>query len=147
MTRRELLYSSAASALTAKVSGAFSIGEVFAQSRAWDQGELVHVLPTVSHDRLLIKASFKTPLSSAPSLRIGASSFPGVQTDTHGECWRFDADDLKSATTYTLSLDRWVGVLANGASGTLISSVATASSRSISPSHIGSLGGSHNMIA
>ena len=104
MTRRELLYSSAASALTAKVSGAFSIGEVFAQSRAWDQGELVHVLPTVSHDRLLIKASFKTPLSSAPSLRIGASSFPGVQTDTHGECWRFDADDLKSATTYTLSL-------------------------------------------
>src|SRR5215470_6794924 len=104
MTRRELLYSSAASVFTAKVSGAFSIGEVFAQGRAWDQGELVHVLPTVSHDRLLIKASFKSPLSSAPSLRIGASSFSGVQTDTRGECWRFDAGDLKSATTYTLSL-------------------------------------------
>jgi len=104
VTRRELLHSSAASALTAKGWEAFNISAAFAQERAWDRGELVHVLPTVSHDRLLVKASFRYPLSSTPSLRIGASTFAGVQTDTHGECWRFDAGDLKSATTYTLSL-------------------------------------------
>src|SRR5262249_24499016 len=110
ITRRELLYSSAVSALTAKDSAAFNISAAFAQERAWDRGELVHVLPTVSHDRLLVKASFRYPLLSTPSLRIGASTFAGVQTDTHGECWRFDAGDLKSATHVIARGKRWQGI-------------------------------------
>ena len=103
VTRREALRSTAA--FTATVTGALSIGEAFAQpSLSWDQGNLVHVLPTVSHDRLLIKASFKSPQQSPPRLSIGSSTIAGVQTDTHGECWRFDAGDLKPGSVYNLSL-------------------------------------------
>jgi len=34
----------------------------------WDQGQVVHLIPTPNHERLLIKASFKAPMTGTPRL-------------------------------------------------------------------------------
>src|SRR5262245_12714730 len=57
---------------------------------AWNQGQIAHLIPTASHDRLLIKASFRTPLGAAPRLSIDGRFVVGVQTDAQGRFWRFD---------------------------------------------------------
>jgi hypothetical protein len=110
-TRRELLGAGAATALGFLPFG--SLTKVVAQTaptasslvlNAWDDGELVHVLPTSSHNRILIKASFKKPLEAAPILRIGDQRISGVRSDTRGSFWQFHAGDLKAGTSYELSL-------------------------------------------
>jgi hypothetical protein len=53
---------------------------------------------------MLIKASFKRPLASAPVLSLGPRRVRGERTDTHGEFWQFDAHGLTPSTTYRLSL-------------------------------------------
>jgi hypothetical protein len=63
-----------------------------------------HVLATASHDRLLIKASFREPRHTTPILRIGRRSIAGSATDTEGLFWRFDAPGLAPDTEYELSL-------------------------------------------
>ena len=45
-----------------------------APASAWDAGAVRHLLPTVSHDRLLIKISFNAPLTDAAVLRVGLSN-------------------------------------------------------------------------
>ena len=81
-TRRELLGAGASAAL-----GLIPLSKgnsVLAQtspttatpiSQTWDDGELAHLLPTSSHDRILIKASFKIALDAAPSLQVGDQRF------------------------------------------------------------------------
>ena len=72
--RREFLRASTATAL-----GIGLPGELFAQAGtapapsagAWDAGLVRHLLPTVSDTRMLIKASFNTQLTDAPTLRVG----------------------------------------------------------------------------
>src|SRR6202790_811037 len=110
-TRRELLGAGASAAL-----GLFPLGKTnpaFAQnsstsptptSQTWDDGELEHLLPTSSHDRILIKASFKKPLGAAPTLQVGDQSILGLRSDTRGYFWQFHAGDLKPGTSYELSL-------------------------------------------
>ena len=71
---------------------------------AWNQGQLAHLIPTASHERLLIKASFKAPLTDAPRLSVNGKSIEGVQTDPQGRFWRFDALSLQPATPYELRL-------------------------------------------
>src|SRR5919108_19260 len=105
-TRRELLGAGASAAL-----GLIPLGKtnsVFAQtaptgapptSQTWDDGELAHLLPTSSHDRILIKASFKKPLDAAPTLQVGDQRFSGVRSDTRGYFWQFHAGDLKPGTS------------------------------------------------
>lgn len=70
----------------------------------WDAGELAHILPSSSHDRILIKASFKQPLDSSPTLQIGSQRITGTRSDTRGSFWQFHAADLKPATAHQLSL-------------------------------------------
>ena len=48
--------------------GAAALGTPAAD--AWEAGPVGHLLPTVSHERILLKASFKAPLARAPALRI-----------------------------------------------------------------------------
>jgi hypothetical protein len=74
------------------------------REETWDQGRLVHLLPTVSHDRFLIKASFDAPLAVAPELSVGANRVLGQRNPGDGSFWQFDVPGLESATTYTLSL-------------------------------------------
>ncbi len=70
----------------------------------WDRGAVRHILPTVSDSRILLKVSFERPLSTAPTLRIGTTSFAGRISDTAGEYWQFHAGNLEPGRTHTLSL-------------------------------------------
>lgn len=70
----------------------------------WDQGKLVHLLPTVSHDRILIKASFSTALAGAPELHVGAARSRGQRNSAVGDFWQFDISGLKPQTPYRLAL-------------------------------------------
>src|SRR5437870_4126565 len=75
-----------------------------AQPSEWDQGRLAHLLPTVSHDRILIKASFTSPLAGAPELHVGPLRVRGQKNAAAGDFWQFDVAHLKSQTRYTLAL-------------------------------------------
>src|SRR5215213_7023499 len=105
LSRRDFLRSSTAAVLAPAMSM-----ETFAQpalrppSSGWDTGALRHVLPTVSDTRILLKASFNTPLSDAPRLRVGELTVEGQMTDTQGEHWSFFASDLAPNRPYRLSL-------------------------------------------
>jgi hypothetical protein len=110
-TRRELLGAGASAAL--RLSPLGKTNSAFAQnsstsaipiSQTWDDGELEHLLPTSSHDRILIKASFKKPLGAAPTLQVGDQRISGLRSDTRGYFWQFHAGDLKPGTSYELSL-------------------------------------------
>ena len=81
-------------------------GLVDASQRAdgWRSGTIRHLLPAVSDDRLLLKASFEQPLAAAPRLRVGSLSAAGVRTDTAGEFYSFDVAGLQPERTYQLEL-------------------------------------------
>jgi hypothetical protein len=105
--RRQFLRGSAATAFSLAVPA-----DLFAEAApanapsdlGWDAGDLRHLLPTVSDSRMLIKASFNTPLSDAPTLNVGGTSVRGRMGDTRGEHWHFYATDLQPQRRYDLSL-------------------------------------------
>jgi hypothetical protein len=111
-TRRDLLGAGATAALgllpVGTTSAVFAqtppVGGEISTSQTWDDGELAHVLPTGSHDRILIKVSLKKPVGAAPTLRIGDQRISGIRTDTYGSFWQFHAGDLRPETSYELSL-------------------------------------------
>jgi len=70
----------------------------------WNPRQIVHLIPTASHERFLIKVSFKTPLTAAPRLSVNGRAVDGVQTDPKGRFWRFDATSLRPATQYQLRI-------------------------------------------
>ncbi|TFF85583.1 MAG: hypothetical protein EU551_03725 [Promethearchaeota archaeon] len=73
-------------------------------SNWWDNGSVVHILPAVSDDRMLIKTSFTTSLTN-PQLNVsGLYLIPGNMTDTQGYFWSFDVRNLTANTTYQLRL-------------------------------------------
>ena len=92
LPRRELLAGAAGAALATRAA------------RAWDGGGLRHILPTVSHDRMLIKLSLAEPQQRPPVLHVGGQPVPGRRTDTRGLHWAFSATGLEPARRYTLSL-------------------------------------------
>jgi hypothetical protein len=107
MNRRDFLRSTSAAA--------FGLGmpsELFAQSvsaptsssETWDAGKVLHILPQASATRILVKASFKEPLASAPSLQVGETAVRGRMSDTRGEFWQFHIADLQPGRRHTLSL-------------------------------------------
>src|SRR5262245_59975789 len=75
-----------------------------AEEPSWGQGKLVHLLPTVSHDRILIKASFDAPLDGAPRLQAGTVHVRGQKNSPAADFWQFDISGLKPQTPYRLSL-------------------------------------------
>src|SRR5262245_11659466 len=100
LNRREFLQASAAAA---GVIGCPHL--VDAQSAdTWDQGQLAHLIPAANHERLLIKASFKSPLKDAPHLAVNSKSIVGERTEASGRFWRFDATSLAPATQYELRI-------------------------------------------
>ena len=106
--RRRFLAGSAG-ALGAAVFGRLPLDLLAAQAappaaQDWDAGRVRHLLPAVSDSRLLLKASFDSPLSAAPTLRVGSTSVTGRMNDTAGEYWQFYAADLEPARRYSLSL-------------------------------------------
>jgi len=78
-------------------------GAAAAPASVWQAGLVAHLLPTASHERILLKASFTRRVDS-PSLRIGRRVVAGMPSDTQGEFWQFDAPGLSPGQTYTLEL-------------------------------------------
>jgi hypothetical protein len=70
----------------------------------WKRGPLRHLLPTLSHERIRLKASFDEPLDAAPRLVVGDRSSAGERMDAEGRFWLFDLGGLAPATTYELQL-------------------------------------------
>jgi len=105
-TRREFLRMAGAATASAAASAAVGGFEAVAQTArpAWDAGNVAHILPTVSHDRLLLKISFRNPHAQVPVLRVGGESVRGERTDSAGQYWQFDASGLAPNRTYTLAL-------------------------------------------
>ena len=105
--RREFLRASGAAAFSAAVPAdlfAQSVDTPMPSGSAWDPGSVRHLLPTVSHNRILVKASFNAQLPSVPTLRVGETSVAGRMSDTRGEFWHFHVTDLRPARTYQLSI-------------------------------------------
>src|SRR5262249_23218859 len=80
-TRRELLGASASAAF-----GLFPLGGLSAAvaqivpgsgptQQPWDAGELVHVLPTSSQDRILLKTSFKRPWRRLRFFKLATNAY------------------------------------------------------------------------
>jgi hypothetical protein len=70
----------------------------------WDQGQLTLLLPAVNHERALIKAPFRQPLTAAPVLQISETRIVGVRGDSAGLFWQFHAAELRPGTPYRLTL-------------------------------------------
>lgn len=70
------------------------------------EGSVAHLLPTVSSERMLIKASFTSPQGEAPELAVDGQRVIGEMTDSEGLFWAFDADGLEPGRRYTLELRR-----------------------------------------
>lgn len=87
--------------------GALGAAGLPASARAadgWHAGEVVHLIPTASHERLLLKVSVRQPLAQAPRLLVDGRATPGTMTDRIGRFWRFDARGLPSGTRHELQL-------------------------------------------
>ncbi|MBD3197287.1 MAG: hypothetical protein GF317_19690 [Candidatus Lokiarchaeota archaeon] len=69
----------------------------------WNHGSVVHILPAASHDRFLIKTSFKTPVQN-PRLNVSGTLINGTMMDTRGYFWGFDVQGLSSNTSYVMQL-------------------------------------------
>lgn len=100
MERREFLGLVGASALGVSL-GAPRLAQA---QDSWNAGQLAHLIPTASHDRILLKASFKAPLADTPRLTVNGAPLDGVKTDPQGRFWRFDAPALQPATQYELRI-------------------------------------------
>jgi hypothetical protein len=108
-TRRDFMLAAAAAALPrlidSGIGGPASAAEAPGPREAnWDQGELQHLIPTVSHDRFLIKASFTQAQLAAPELMVGATRVRGQSNASAGDFWQFDVTGLAPATPYQLAL-------------------------------------------
>jgi len=98
VSRREMLATAISGAAGLTLAGR-------AQERQWNAGSVRHLLPAVSHNRVLLKASFVRPLSTAPTLRAGTRKAGGMRADTSGEFYSFDLDGLEPSQTYQLHLE------------------------------------------
>jgi len=104
ISRRDFLRASSAAALGFGVAAEAHAQATTAAPAQWDAGALRHLLPQVSDSRVLLKASFSTPLLETPTLRVGEAAVRGRMGDRRGEHWHFYATDLQPGRRYTLSL-------------------------------------------
>ena len=113
-TRREFVLGAAAATLprfiASGVGGPASAAEgQGAREKNWDQGEVQHLIPTASHDRFLIKASFTKAQVAPPELRVGTIKVRGQSNAAAGDFWQFDVPGLTPSTPYKLSLSSSAG--------------------------------------
>lgn len=109
LTRREILALQSMVVAGAFAGRPFDLsgflgGTAAAAEHDWDAGDLYHVLPTVSHERALLKCSFREPLPDTPELRVDGRRIAGERTDTRGRFWAFDVASLRPSTAYELEL-------------------------------------------
>ena len=73
-------------------------------SDGWWGGDLAHILPTVNHQRFIVKVSFHSAPPSLPLLHLDQRIVEGRQTDSDGLFYRFDVDGLQAAKECSLQL-------------------------------------------
>ena len=108
-TRREFVMGAAATTLPRLIVSGIGGPAAAAESPVgrddnWDQGQLQHLIPTASHDRFLIKASFTQAQSAPPELQIGGTTVRGQSNTSAADFWQFDVPGLTPATTFQLAL-------------------------------------------
>src|SRR5690349_7974275 len=104
-TRRDFTIGAGSAGLSAALAPAIAAPAADdKRTNGWDQGKLLHLLPTVSHDRILIKASFGAALAGAPELHAGEARVRGRKNSAVGDFWQFDVTGLKPQTRYRLAL-------------------------------------------
>lgn len=111
MNRREFLkgaLSVGAAAYLGRFTAGCGDGDESARSDfdGTHEGSVAHLLPTVSSNRILIKASFISPQTEVPELSVDGRSVIGEMIDSQGLFWAFDAEDLEPDRRYTLELRR-----------------------------------------
>lgn len=95
------------------ILGTMAVGEGLfpnfsaAQSKKdnWYMGDLGHLIPIVNHERVFLKASFKSPLKKTPRLKIGQRYAEGIKSDTLGRFWQFDVRGLEASKEYELRIE------------------------------------------
>lgn len=86
-------------------AGAMALAGGAAQAGApWRAGDVAHLLPTVSHNEILLKASLTRPARKGVTLRIDGREVAGLRSDTPGRYWRFRASRLEPGRTHRLQL-------------------------------------------
>jgi hypothetical protein len=107
-TRREVMTAAGATVVAATLPPLSRALAASPASSGWndgfDAGPLQHILPLVSHERILLKTSFHQAPDFTPSLSIDGRASPGRKVDRHGKFWNFDVAGLKPATSYELRL-------------------------------------------
>src|SRR5215210_8076513 len=105
-TRREFLRRGSGVAAASLLGGWWqeAAGAAPPPSPGFDNGSVEHLLSTVTHERLLLKASFERPLSDAPRLRIAGTTLAGRRSDSAGRFWRWDVDGLRPDRPHALRL-------------------------------------------
>ena len=102
-TRRDFLIG-AASLAAAGLTGASAAAAQRSAAKPWDSGDLLHILPAATHERFLVKTSFRTPHRSPPVLLVDGRKVPGRPGDTLGHFWGFDVAGLEPGRPHTLQI-------------------------------------------
>ena len=103
-SRRQFMSAALGSATVLQVTGPRLTLAAGQEGTQWSRGSVRHLIPSVSHDRVLLKASFENALSVPPVLRAGDRAATGVRLDTAGEFYSFDVGGLEPERTYELRL-------------------------------------------
>ena len=80
-----------------------TLANIRSDQDTWNQGDLLHLIPTASHNRFLIKCSFNNP-QSEPLLRVDGRLIQADNSDSFSRYFAFDVPLLSSNTEYTLQL-------------------------------------------
>lgn len=99
-TRRRFIQGSAPAAALAGFGVAPAAANV---DDGWRQGDLLHLVPGASHERIVIKCSFHHP-RTPPVLRVEERRVRAQTTDTEGRYFAFDVADLAADHTHILQL-------------------------------------------
>src|SRR5215471_18386047 len=76
----------------------------FVEDKSWNAGDMIHIIPTATHNRFLLKLSLMKSRKTAPELLVNRTKVKGDQTDLEGRYWQFDVTGLSPATEYKLQL-------------------------------------------
>ena len=102
-TRRKFLQGSAPAAALAGFGTARTAPAAANVDDGWRRGDLQHLVPGASHERIVIKCSFRHP-RTPPTLRVDERRVRAQATDTEGRYFAFDVAGLAPDHTHILQL-------------------------------------------
>jgi hypothetical protein len=85
--------------------GSATSAEGRARSDRFDAGDVAHILPSVTSERLLLKVSFENPRADGARLRVDDRTVDGVAGDLERRFFSFDVRGLEPGRTFALQLE------------------------------------------